>query len=1152
MEEKNDKIRLTEEEKRQLLLNFNDTRRDYPKEKTLVQLFEEQVSRTPDNIALIGTVHNVPLDHVSLSYKELNDRSDRLALRLQEKGVQPGHIVAIMVPRSIEMIVGVWGVLKAGAAYLPIDPDYPEERIEYMLADSNAKILLKDNTVGLKKSEIRSMKSDATLRSNSLRSPRTNPNDRNSNDQDEIKTPIVLDFENLNFEFVSNFVFRASNLNASNLAYVIYTSGSTGMPKGVLIEHRNVVAYVHTTMELLALTPEDVRTQQSSFSFDLFVEDMYTILFSGGKLVILKKSDAQDMEKLRSIIERCGVTVICISPAVMKALNQYPPPLSLRCVIVAGDVLKKEHITHFVSEVPLYNFYGPTETTVCVTHYLCSPDTEENIPLGKPKANYRVYILDSKGELVPIGEWGEIYISGDGVGRGYLNRPQLTAENFIEDPFVPGARMYRPGDLGRWLPNGNIEFAGRTDRQVKIRGFRIELGEIENRLVKHENVKEAVVKGITDKDGDKHLCAYIVYENGGAPIPSSAELKEYLSNQLPFYMIPPFFVPLESIPVTANGKVDVKALPAPDIRAQAKYIAPRSQIEKKLADIWSKVLNIQIDRGALNTSFLQPSMEMGIGIDDNFFELGGHSLKATALKSGIHKIFNVNVSQAEIFDAPTIRKLAQIIEQAAEDKYAAIEPISPDEYYGASYGQERVWILSQFEEASLSFNIAALYYLEEAVDAACFNKALEAVIQRHESLRTVFLSVNGKIKQKVLPLKAIYFKMAYIDLREFQDRELEIEMEKLSDLEKNTPFDLAKGPLLRAKLLQTAEESYILLFTMHHIISDFFTCEVFVKDLLAFYRGFLAGEERPLKPLRIQYKDYAAWQRRRVGGNYSQAGEYWVSRFKSGCPVLQLPIDRERPAVKTYAGETLYFSVGQSITGKFRALAKQQSTTLFIVFLTAVNVLLFRYTGQMDITVGIPVAGRIHADLEDQIGFFLNTLALRTRFHSEDTFLEVLHKTAAVALDAYEHQDYPFDRLVEQLGFNRDISRHPLFDVMVDMMDFSHYSYHSGLNLVDLNILKESVPNEQSEDFPRVQPGKSKFDLTIFIFERPESIDFGFEYNTHLFERKTMQRMIRRFRLLMDSILKNPGSRIHDLKMEDEIILPSLQSLSRHKREIDN
>ncbi|MCP5108580.1 MAG: amino acid adenylation domain-containing protein, partial [bacterium] len=1083
---------VSEEEKKQLLFDFNAAVCDYPKEKSIQQLFEEQVDKTPGNIAAVfGERH--------LSYRMLNRLSNRSASRLREKGAAADMIIGIMVKRSLEMLVGVMAILKAGGAYLPIDPDYPRERIDFMLKDSGAKILVSEAS---EDEGIESVLIDPVMR--------------------ELTVPPA----------------QLTHLtHPTHLSYIIYTSGTTGRPKGVMVEHRNVVAYIYAHLNEFPLRPGDIVILEASFVFDAFVEEFYPPLVRGAKICMARKDEVMDAHLLETFIVKNNITQISCSPLLLNELNRLENLDNLRTVhtfISGADVLNREYISRLRGRARLGNVYGPTETTVAATCYKLPEEVEADIPIGKPFANYQVYILDKNGKLQGIGLSGEICIAGDGVGRGYLNQPELTAAKFppAGEPSHPPAGgpsypthslthspLYRTGDLGRRLPDGNIQFQGRLDHQVKIRGFRIELGEIESQLLKYDGVNEAVVVTHTDETGDKRLCAYFT---PGKEI-NLPELREFLAAALADYMIPGYFVPLEHIPLTPTGKVDRKALPEPGTGIRPdKYSPPQGDTEEKLVRIWHEVLGTAKEK---------------IGRNANFFTLGGHSLRATVMLARIHKELNVEFPLAQVFKTPTIKGLSDYIKGLIPSQYISLEPSEEKEYYDLSHAQERVWALSQLEEASIAFNIPMVQILEGELNLPAFDRTFKALSDRHESFRTAFFTIDGKPKQKILPPEDVVFQVNRFHLE--GDPEQETKIREQVKQESAVPFDLTEAPLLRVFISRLEEKKHIFFLNMHHIISDFLSFDVFIGELLILYGAFLREETDPLEPLRIQYKDYARWHNEQIEEErFNLHREYWLNRLTGKLPRLELHPDKERPAVQTYNGAEVGFVFDEVFFEKLKTFSETHNVTLFMTLLTALNLLFYHYTGQTDIILGTVIAGREHADLQGQVGYYLNTLALRSRFDGMDTFTAVLNNVKTVLTEAYQHQAYPFDLLVRDLGGSPDRSRHPVFDVVADMLNY---------NADHEETLEQSGSgNIRFKDYDFQAP-TTKFDLTVYFIEGEKSMDIRFSYNIDLFEAATIERMMNRFRKLLDSILAEPDAVVSGLRLEEKARAPKIQRISRRR-----
>ncbi|MCP5052750.1 MAG: AMP-binding protein, partial [bacterium] len=798
---------------------------------------------------------------------------------------------------------------------------------------------------------------------------------------------------------------KPSNLQTNeptNLAYIIYTSGTTGKPKGVMVEHRNVVAYVHSFYHEFDLTPDDIFLQQASFAFDVFVEEVYPILLTGGRSVIVQRDVILEIHRLSDFMLKQDITIISCSPLLLNEINHLPDIGSIRIFINGGDVLKREYVSNLLKQGRVYNTYGPTESTVCATYYRCLEDGPDNPPIGKPIANYSIYILGKDSRFLPIGAPGELCVAGAGVSRGYLNRPELTKEKFEvrsskcevkaqshcklsaaeprktkeserSEPYdgvkphhnfalrTSHFALYKTGDLARWLPDGNIEFLGRIDHQVKIRGYRIELGEIENRLLIHPGIKDAVVVVKENKNGDRYLCAYVIPVQGGL-VPAGEEelapavLMPYLSEYLPDYMIPAHFIPLPRFPLTPTGKVDRKMLPEPEISREQDYIAPRDDVEQRLARIWSDILEVEEDV---------------IGINSDFFQLGGFSWKATMLISRMHHDFNVKVPLTEIFRTPTIQELSGHIKKAAPDGdvSVSIQLTEKKEYYPLSSAQKRLYLLQQREGAGTVYNMSQVIPLTGDIDPGLLEDALNRLIARHESLRTSFHIVDDRPVQKIHDHVEFGIGRGVPPWSPLNGNNCDVNNNHsgshggLPLQSFLRPFDLSQAPLMRAWLTDDGNQARRLVLDMHHIITDGVSQEIFLKELQLLYTG------DPLPPLPFQYKDYSLWQ---TGPRHQETirnqETYWLNMFADEVPVLQLPTDFPRPAVQSFQGNRVRFAFGERESAILYNLAGEENTTLFIVILAIFNLLLAKLSGQEEIVIGTVVAGRGYVELENMIG----------------------------------------------------------------------------------------------------------------------------------------------------------------------------------------
>ncbi len=1063
---------ITDKEKQQILSRFNDTQKPYPLDKTFPEGFREQVEKRPDNIALLGVNSNEQHPGYHLTYRELDEKSCRLAGVLQSKGVGPNTIVGIMMEPSVEMIIGLLGILKAGGAYLPVEPGYPGDRKEYMIKDSGAKILLTGDSPYLSASAGSSLP-----------------------------------------------CFLASH--PSDLAYVIYTSGSTGRPKGVLVEHRNLMAYLTAFENQFTLTPDDTVIQQVSFVFDAFVEELYPILLKGGVLSIPGQDRVKDIARLVEFMIRHRVTLITASPLLLNELNKAVAAgvigLGIRIYISGGDVLNSRYIDELLKIGEVYNTYGPTESTVCAAYYKCNQELPDNVPIGKPIANYNLYILDKKKRLQPVGIVGELCVSGPGVTRGYLNNPELTTakfclrrpgalfektapgprKNFLLSARSPHSPIYMTGDLSRWLEDGNIEFLGRIDSQIKIRGFRIELGEIQHRLLQYPGIKEVVVTAREDRSGEKYLCAYIAAERDTR----ISGVHEHLSGKLPHYMIPAYFVQLDKIPLTTAGKVDRRALPEPAIKKGDNYIAPRDEVERKLVEIWADVLQINKDL---------------IGLEANFFQLGGHSLKAIILISWIQKVFHINVPLEKIFTTPTIKGISRYIKSKEEKPYASIEPVEEKDYYMLSSAQKRLFILHKMDEESTGYNIPSVIVLDGDIGKDKLADIFLELINRHESLRTSFQMLAGVPVQRIHDPDRLEF---YVEICDAGKGYREVTRDFVR------PFDLGQAPLLRVGLLKIEKDKYLLLVDVHHIITDGISMQVLVKDFISLNPGV------ELPPLRLQYKDYAQWENQVLGsGRIKKQEEYWLRVFEDKIPVLNLPTDYPRPSYLDFKGSKVEFEIDRELDDRIKIFVSETGTTLYIMLLTVYYAFLSKYTGQQDIVVGSVIAGRTHDDLRHIIGIFVNMLAMRNFPKGTKTFREFLQEVKENTLDAYENQDYQFDALVEKLNLETDTSRHPLVDTVfvLNNIMISNEISQSQIPITDSPTYTESYEMEQNT---------AKFDLKLAVVETPWGIKFSFEYRRLLFREETIHRMSRHFKKLLERLLENPDVKMSviDMMSEEEV-----------------
>jgi amino acid adenylation domain-containing protein len=1060
-------------EKERLLLELNETRACYPLEKTLHKWYREQEERTPGNTA-------VTAGEKKLTYRELNRLADRLAGRLRRKGAGQETIVGLMLEPGLEMIAAVLGILKSGGAYLPIDPRNPRERVDYMLKDSGVGILL------------------AAENLESLLSSTTVPNVSDPSGENEIIPS------------------AGQRQSAASLAYIIYTSGTTGKPKGVMIEHKNVVRLMRSGNQLFNFNARETWTVFHSYCFDFSVWEMYGALLFGAKLVMVPRIAAIDTRLFLELIKKEAVTILNQTPTAFynllnEELGHNRKQLNLKYIIFGGEALTPVKLREWKCKYPgtgLINMYGITETTVHVTYkQIGEKEIESNISnIGLPIPGMRTHVMDNNLKMVPPGVRGELCVGGTGVGRGYINSPGLTKEKFVENPYKPGEILYRSKDLVRKMQNGEMEYLGRIDHQVKIRGYRVELGEIESHLLKHPGIREAVVeareKPGKEIAGDKYLCAYIV----PAPDPAGRscrepELREYLSGVLPAYMQPAYYVILKKFPLSPNGKIHRKALPDPFAVGMTGtdkiYIPPRDKMEWKLVKIWQEVLNLE-----------------RISIGDDFFGIGGHSLKATQVLSRIYKEMKAKIELKTIFQYPTIEGLAQVVREAITVEYQEIPAVEKREYYELSHAQKRLWILDKFEENQTAYNLPVAVLFKGSLDREAMESTLDTILKRHESLGTIFITLSGQPWQKIPGMNAAGGSpvVEFIDLRKKTGKEAIAR--EIAAKETAAPFNLARGPLARIKLLQLEDEKHLFLLALHHIVSDGWSMNVLTNEIITLYSAYRSGKENPLIPLRLQYKDYAAAQNKKLSGwQLEQHRNYWKHRLQGEIPVLHLYTDKPRPPLKTFKGNSHGMILERRLTEGLNKISREMGATLFMTLLAAVNTLLYRYTGQEDIIIGTPIAGRDHRDLENQVGFYLNTLPLRTRFRGHQGYDKLLEQVKETALGAFGHQDYPFDRLVEELELKRELNRSPLFDVFLVLQN-TRTNAAAGK---DTGMQGLTIENYDAEI------NVSKFDITFYFMELEDGLYFLTSYNTDLFTTTHIQRQAQHFKGIVTAIVETPG-----------------------------
>ncbi|QGS83425.1 non-ribosomal peptide synthetase [Burkholderia pseudomallei] len=1064
---------LPSEERHRLLVEWNDTAADYPQDQCLHRLFEAQAARHPDTIALIA-------DGEPVGYAELNRRANRLARHLSARGLQPDQRVAICIDRGIDMVVAMLAVLKAGGAYVPLDPAYPSERLDYLLRDCAPVALLTHARLGASM-QTRLVLALARLDTGCALIDLESDAGAWRHERDDDPPP--------------------SGLTPRHLAYVIYTSGSTGQPKGVMVEHRSVCNLVAWHAGAFDVGTGCRSASVAGVAFDATTWEVWAALCNGGCLSLAPGDAASDPQALLRWWRAQELDVgFLVTPLAELAYATGQSNAGMRTLLIGGDRLSRWPDSMPPGQM-LVNNYGPTEATVVATSGRLQPG-EATPPIGRPIANTRVYVLDAWLRPAPIGVAGELYIGGVQVARGYLNRPELTRERFIDDPFVAGGRLYKTGDLARWRTDGSLEYLGRNDFQVKIRGFRIELGEIEAQLAKVTGVREVVVlardsAADTDQNADLNASAtanssekrLVAYYTGDADVTA---LRAQAAQHLPSYMVPSAYVRLDAWPLTPNGKLDRRALPAPadDAYARAEYEAPQGAKEEALAAIWRELLHVE-----------------RVSRHDNFFELGGHSLLAVQLVSRLRQALSVEVALGTVFDAPVLSALAERLEAENTAVLPPI-PLTPrDGRIALSLAQQRLWFLTQLEGVSEAYHMSGAVRLDGLLNREVLQRALNRIVMRHEALRTCFAREEGEPIQVIQPHADLT--VSYHDLREAESIRHEAgnreqRAKDLSQAHASAPFDLSRDLPVRVLLLQLADEAHVVQVVMHHIASDGWSVGVFLQELSALYGSFIAKQDDPLAPLPLQYADYAAWQRRWLAsGQLEKQGAFWQTNLSGAPTLLELPTDRPRPPKQSHAGASVEVKLGAALSERVKRLSQRHGVTPYMTLLSSWAAVLSRLSGQEEVVIGSPVAGRNRTEVEALIGFFVNTLALRLDLSSEPTVGELLKRTKAQVLSAQAHQDLPFDQVVERVKPPRSTAHPPLFQVMFDW----HNTPARALTMPGLTV-----------SVARTETTTSQYDLVLSMQERNGDIVGHLNYATALFDEQTARRYARYWRRLLEGM----------------------------------
>lgn len=1048
---------LTTAEQELLLEDYNDTAVQFAATKTIINLFEEQVSLHPHAVALMH-------DQQSLTYQQLDERANQLAHYLMAHDAGKEKTVGICLDRTPAMIISILAVLKSGSAYVPIDPSYPADRKAYMLNDSNCSMIITSKYY-------------------------------HDNISTSWNTGEIISFDEIEegLKTLPAHSIKAGPL-ANNLAYIIYTSGSTGMPKGVMVEHASVANLIHSRTLTLGIDRHERILQFYNFSFDVSVEQVFLALCNGAVLVLLPQQVQMDSSLFENFLLEQHITHFDATPGFVS--NIKPGAYQLKRVICGGEVCPATLAAKWASYVPFYNAYGPTEATITATTFKYQREIvgdNGNLPIGRPGDNVRIYITDRDLNLVPQGVAGELLIGGKQVARGYLNNELANAKAFIADPFVPGGKLYRTGDLAKWMLGGNLNYLGRLDEQVKVRGYRVEPAEVERALLQSPGIEQSVVIAKADKQGNKRLIAYVVAGENF----DREKTAEYLRSRLPEYMVPGIFIPLQFLPLNANGKIDKTRLPLPDESLQdaGNFVEAKTTVEKQLAEIWQQLLGVE-----------------RIGIYNNFFELGGHSLMAMRLVSAIRNTLHCEVPIREIFYHPTIAGLSQRL--AAYTEGTLLPPIARLERSGSiplSFAQERLWFIDRLK-GSAQYHFSCVFTLTGSLNIKALESSFKEILRRHEVLRTVIVDEKGQGRQLIKSVEE--WSMQYVNGASLgNESEVQNYIEQLT----RQPYDLSTDPILRASLISVKPGEHILGVVLHHIAFDGWSVPILVEEFTELYRSFVQNRKPVLRELPVQYADYAIWQRQYLSGQILETKiDYWKQRL-AGVQPLQLPTDHKRPAEITTRGNAVGKLIDKSTGDRLQKLSQQEGTTLFMTLLTVFKVLLYRYTSQQDICVGTPVAGRKQVETEGLMGFFNNMLSLRSTVNGEQSFRQLLQQVKATTLEAYEHEDVPFEKVVEALGVERDRSRSPLFQVA--------FVFQNVPGSTDFDLDGVTLTAHDSGMY------SSHYDLNMDITESAAGISLNILFATDLFKEQTVARMLDHYEQLLQDVLVDADKPIDKLHL---------------------
>ncbi|MBG0969476.1 non-ribosomal peptide synthetase [Bacillus sp. SRB3LM] len=1050
---------------RKILCSLNQTTTDYPKEKAIYQVFEEQVQKTPNHIAL-------SFKEKEITYRELNEKANQYAHLFRNLGIAKGDFVGVCIERSNELITTLLGILKIGAIYVPLDANYPQKRLEFMIQDSRMKWIITQKS-------------------------------KNNIFKTGYPTVITIDQKQEDILSQPTNSLRVT-VNPTDISHVIYTSGSTGMPKGVLINHRNVIRLVKNT-NYMQFDKQEVMLQLAPISFDASTFEIWGSLLNGGKLVIMPP-ETPTLGKIGETIRSHHITTLWLTSSLFNQMveNRLNDIVGLKYLIIGGESLSLSHVEKFIKNTKyckLINGYGPTENTTFSCYYeIHDIDTKRgNIPIGQPISNSTVYILDENLKPVPTGVIGELYVGGDGIANGYLNQEDLTSERFIRSVFNSNSDeiLYKTGDFARCLANGNIEFRGRIDSQVKVRGHRIELSEIEFALNEHLAVQQCAVVVTEDSIGDKTLVAYIVANKGMLREQHSISMyfKGFLQSELPSYMIPTRYFIVDSIPLTPNGKVDISSLKkvvSMSTSESIEYISPRDKWESKLSEIWEGILDIK-----------------KISITDNFFSLGGHSLKATRIISKINAAFTIDLELRHIFEFPTIEQMAKFIKsnakQIKKEILSPLQNIKESKDYPVSFSQERMWIASQYDIVTTAYHVNITKKLKGPLHVPSFKKALNILVNRHPSFRTTF-HLDSDLRQEIK--NDIEVNLQVVDVTTCKTAEKEIKIIQLLNEYVQEPFDLSNELLFRTKLFKIAEQEYIWILVMHHILTDGWSQNIILNDLISSYNAISQGESPLLSNIKFTYVDYSIWQRAIVNKGFLDSQlQYWLNKLENIQNKGTLPLDFKRSNLETQKGASIKFNFNDELQKKLQEFNGLYSSTSYLTLLSVYILFLSKYSKSRQIVIGTPTANRKNLDVQNIVGCFVNTLTLTSSLNLESTFLQFLKETESMVLEADSNQEYPFDLLISKIREHKNLTQDNLFDVWFSLNDVSN----SAIEMNDI-IMEDIFSDTQS----------AKFDLNMGFFTKNSQVTGFLEYNTALFKHDTVLSMLKVYKTLLESVITKP------------------------------